>query len=206
MAIHSTRSATDPCFSATMLVILTYVATYEVVSTLPPMSQNTVAPKMSSNGYLFTKALFFCTLLVLLSALRRFLSVAATASRGGRRSTICSGSTGDANRAAALRTAIVASVAYCAKSLPVTSSMSGTKAPAMAKETVLAPSQGPAWTPWTLRVMIWHPVSRVAVHVPSANHVRCSTQVDRTKGMTSKMAASATRTATMTRLPRRGGA
>merc|ERR1712091_30412 len=46
-----------------------------------------------------------------------------------------------------------ASVAYCAKS-----------SPAIAKQTVFAPSQGPACTPWTLRVMIWHPVSSVAVH------------------------------------------
>lgn len=75
------------------------------------------------------------------------------------------------------------SVAYCAKSSPVTISMSGTSAPAIAKQTVFAPSQGPACTPWTLRVMIWHPVSSVAVHAPSRNHVACSTQTSRTKGM-----------------------
>ena len=56
-------------------------------------------------------------------------------------------------------------------------------APAIAKQTVFAPSQGPACTPWTLRVMIWHPVSSVAVHAPSRNHVACSTQTSRTKGM-----------------------
>ena len=65
----------------------------------------------------------------------------------------------------------------------MTISMSGTSAPAIAKQTVFAPSQGPACTPWTLRVMIWQPVSSVAVHMPMANHVTWSTQIVSTKGM-----------------------
>ena len=35
-------------------------------------------------------------------------------------------------------------------------------APAMPKVTVFAPSQGPAFLPCALRVMIWHPVSVTA--------------------------------------------
>ena len=99
-----------------------------------------------------------------------------------------------------------ATTRYCANTLLcVASATSGVTMPAAANIIVLSASHGPANRPCTLRVMIWQPVSSVAVHSPSPNHVTCSSQTERTNGTESSTPASASMTATSTSLPRRGG-
>ena len=99
-----------------------------------------------------------------------------------------------------------ATTRYCANTLLcVASATSGVTMPAAANIIVLSASHGPANRPCTLRVMIWQPVSSVAVHSPSPNHVTCSSRIESTKGMYSSTPARTISTTTMTMLPLRGG-